>query len=67
MRVVQNAGDKEQSRYPLIIRKGRNTQSMMCGNKPDIKKFFTICNEAFKEQLEKNKLTRPTILTCTSA
>lgn len=53
MKTVQNLVEGEaKMNFPAIIRKGRNTLSMLCGHKDNIKKFFTTCNDAFLSQLE---------------
>ena len=63
MKTVQNLVEGEaKMNFPVIIRKGRNTLSMLCGHKDNIKKFFTTCNDAFLSQLEAHALTRPTNL-----
>lgn len=64
MPVVQNVEDSHPRRFPLIIRKGRNSLSMMCSHKDNVKKFFTTCNDAFLSNLQSQTLTRPTILVC---
>ncbi|CAL1133685.1 unnamed protein product [Cladocopium goreaui] len=71
MRVVTNLeeDDKDKQRFPVIIRKGRNSLSMMCGHKEPTKKFFTTCNTSFVNQLQTQSLTRPTsaVKTCDSS
>ena len=65
MRTVQNLEPDAKMNFPVVIRKGRNTLSMVCGHKDGIKKFFTTCNDAFLSQLEAHTLTRPTNPVCT--
>ena len=63
MVVTQNiCGHEDAADYPCIVRKGRNTLSMLCGHKDNIKNFFQTCNDAFLEQLQTIALNRPTYL-----